>query len=133
MDLSPGAVTFADLLTPAGMALAGGAVMTTVELIKAALPTIDRRVSGATLSFVLAAILYLLVGASIAPPTLDGYLPVFFAFLTVASAAIGVKAGIAHGRAVSGGYAGIGTVVQPVSHTDAEAGVLPAEEDLPPL
>lgn len=89
-------ITFASLLTPEGIVIAGGLVTSLVELIKRVLPTIDEKVSGALLAFVLSAVLYILAAVATSVGDLDAGLVVFTAWLACALAAVGVNATVTH-------------------------------------
>jgi hypothetical protein len=82
-------VTFASFLTPAGVVIAAGIVTTFIELGKKVFPAIYDRVNGLQQSFILTAGLYVLVGLSIAPDSLDDLLGVFLAWLSCATSAVG--------------------------------------------
>lgn len=84
-------VTFADLLTAAGAGIAAVVVTTTVSVVKTALEhTPVGTWDGVAMAFVLSALLYLLAGIATSVRTLDAGLTVFLAWLTCASAAVGV-------------------------------------------
>ena len=88
-------ITFASLLTAAGAGIAAGLITTLVELAKRI--TVDSLpVSGAALAFGLSAILYVLVGIATGVSTLDAGLVVFVAWLTCATAAVGVHSTLRH-------------------------------------
>lgn len=95
-------ITFAGLLTPEG-AVAGALVITLlIQLLKAALPTLDARVSGALMAFILSAILYVFAGLSTGVPTLDAGLAVFIAWLSCATSSVGIKSASDHVNTVAG-------------------------------
>jgi hypothetical protein len=84
-------VTVADLFTAAGAGAAALVVRQIVELLKAALPPLDAAVSGALQAFVLTAAVY--VVAVLGTPvqqTPDGILAAIVAWVTCATAAIGI-------------------------------------------
>lgn len=89
-------ITFASLLTPEGIVIAGGIITTLVELIKRVFPAIDEKVSGALLAFVLSAILYVLAAVATSVTDLDAGLVVFMAWLATATAAIGINSTVTH-------------------------------------
>lgn len=89
-------ITFASLLTPEGLVIAGAIITSLVELIKRVMPAIDERVSGALMAFVLSAILYVLAGIATGVGTLDAGLTVFMAWLACATAAVGINSTISH-------------------------------------
>jgi hypothetical protein len=94
-------ITFEDLLNAAGAVVAAGIVTTLVQLIKAVLPTLDARVSGALMAFVLSGILYVLAAVQVGVADLNGGLNVFLAWLACATAAVGIKSTVDHVRTVS--------------------------------
>jgi predicted membrane protein len=84
-------VTFADLLTAAGAGIAATIVTLAVDVIKAGLAkTPIGSWDGVMMAFVLSAVLYVLAGIATSVSTLDAGLAVFIAWLTCASAAVGV-------------------------------------------
>lgn len=123
MDPTPGVITFADLLTPQGVLIAAAFVLSLVEIVKAGIPAIDSRVSGATMAFVLSGLLYAMTAVAIQQTTLDGYLVVAFAWVACATSAMGLRAGAAHVGEVRNGTAGIRAETKEViveDHTDAD-------------
>jgi uncharacterized protein with PQ loop repeat len=102
IDATPDSITFAVLLTAAGTGIAAGIITTLVQLLKSVSTTIDAKVSGALLAFVLSAVLYLLAGIAVGVDSLDEGLVVFISWLTCATAAVGVYATVQHYRATSG-------------------------------
>lgn len=85
-------ITFASLLTAAGAGIAAGFVTGTVSVIKTALAdtAIGPRLDGMLMAFGLSAVLYILAGIATSVSTLDAGLAVFLAWLTCATAAVGV-------------------------------------------
>lgn len=83
-------VTFASFLTPPGMLVAAGLITTLVALLKTSIPPAADW-NGATMAFVLSALLYGATAVALAPATPDGYLLVFTAWLTTAAGAVGIK------------------------------------------
>lgn len=81
-------ITFASLLTAAGAGIAAGIVTSIVELLKRSLPPLAEA-NGATMAFLLAAVLYVLAGVATGVSSLDSGLGVFVAWLTCATAAVG--------------------------------------------
>ena len=96
-------ITFASLLTPEGIVIAGGLITSLVELIKRVLPTIDARVSGALQAFILSAVLYVLAGIATSVGSLDAGLTVFMAWLACATAAVGINSTVTHVAGTTGG------------------------------
>ena len=88
--------TFESFLTPAGLIVAAALVTGTIEVLKTAFPLLDARVSGAAQAFVLTAILYIIAGLSTGATTADAWLAVFAAWLSCATAAIGIKSTYVH-------------------------------------
>lgn len=82
-------ITFAALLTAAGAGIAAGIVTGTVSLAKTAIPAIAEW-NGAGLSFIGSGVLYVLAGVATGVATLDAGLGVFLAWLTCATAAVGI-------------------------------------------
>ena len=84
-------VTFAALLTAAGAGIAAGIVTGTVSLVKTALAnTVVGTWDGAIMAFALSAVLYVLAAVATGVNTLDAGLGVFLAWLTCATAAVGL-------------------------------------------
>lgn len=98
--------TFASFLTPGGAIVAAGLVTALIEVIKAAIPSLDARVSGALLAFALTALLYVFTGLAVGTPNPDAVLNVFLSWLTCATSAIGIKSAGTHIAAVKAGVAG---------------------------
>lgn len=91
--LIPDAITFSALLTAVGAGI-GAALVTSVVAVLRAIPPLAPwidRVTGALVAFVLSAILYVLAGISVGVDSLDEGLAVFVAWLTCATAAVGVN------------------------------------------
>ena len=96
-------MTFASLLTPEGIVGAAALIVTFVQILKAALPVIDARVSGALLAFMATGALYAVAAWVLPHTTPDALLQVFAAWVAVAGLAMGIKAGSDHVQAVRGG------------------------------
>lgn len=77
-------ITFANLLTPEGLVIAGALISALVQITKRYLANID----GATQALIASAILYILAGIAVGVNSLDTGLTVFMAWLACASAAI---------------------------------------------
>ena len=90
IDPIPTSITFAVLLTAAGTGIAAGIITGFVALIARVLPTLYAKISGALLAFIVSAILYVLAAVAVGVDNLDQVLVVFIAWLTCATAAIGV-------------------------------------------
>lgn len=90
VDVIPDSITFAVLLTAAGTGIAAGIITALVALVERVFPNLVARLTGATVAFVLSAILYVLAGIAVGVSTLDAGLVVFVAWLTCATAAVGV-------------------------------------------
>jgi hypothetical protein len=82
-------VTFAALLTAAGAGIAAGIVTGFVSLIRTALPIVAQW-NGAAQAFVVSAVLYIIAGIATNVGTFDAGLNVFLAWLTCATAAVGI-------------------------------------------
>lgn len=89
-------ITFAVLLTAAGAGVAAAIITTLVELLKAVFPVLAARMSGAALAFFLSFILFFLASIATDVRTLDQGLVVFLAWLTCATAAVGVHSTLRH-------------------------------------
>lgn len=84
-------ITFASLLTAAGAGIAAGLVTGLVSLVKTALAnTPIGKWDGMVMAFILSAALYVLAGIATGVSSLDAGLAVFLAWLTCATAAVGV-------------------------------------------
>jgi hypothetical protein len=98
-------ITFAQLVTPAGTVIAAGIITALVQLLKGTVPILDARVSGASMAFLISALLYiattaaLLSEGALTPP--DGFLGVFLAWLSAATSAVGIKAAYDHASIAS--------------------------------
>lgn len=94
------ATTFADLITPAGIAVAAALIVSLVQLLKTVFTKLDQAVSGATLAFVLSAVLYVLTAIALRGEGqisgADGYLGIFLAWVSVAIGAVGIKSTFDH-------------------------------------
>jgi mevalonate kinase len=88
-------ITFAALLTAAGAGIAAAITTSVVELLKR---VFDPPVSGALLAFAASAALYVLAGIATGADTLDEALVVFLAWLTCATAAVGIHSTIRTAR-----------------------------------
>ena len=101
----PESITFESLITPAGALVAAAAIKLLVDLLKAVIPGVDARISGALLAFILSAVLY--ATAALALPSLgnalnaNGYLGIVLSWLGCATGAIGMTSAIRHATAVS--------------------------------
>lgn len=93
-------MTFAQLLEPEGIAAFAALVTGFVALLKYVFPPLDAKVSGALMAFVLTAIGYILCGASVGVATLDAGLLVFVAWVTCATASVGINSTVSHVQAV---------------------------------
>ena len=111
--MDPTSITFADLLTQAGVVTAALIVTTLVQLIKGVFPLLDARVSGALMAFILSAVLYVFVGLATGVTSLDLGLTVFLAWLSCATSAVGIKAGIDHATTQSAKADTITDIVDP--------------------
>jgi hypothetical protein len=112
-------ITFASLLTAAGAGIAAGIITSTVELLKRSIPPLAEA-NGATMAFVLSAVLYALAAIATAVGTLDAALVVFVAWLTCGTAAVGAHR----------------LVVRPLQaqiegRREPDAGLPDSEEDVP--
>jgi hypothetical protein len=82
-------ITFASLLDAAGAGVAAGIITALISVIKTSIPA-TANWHGATLAFILSAVLYVFVGLSVGVSTLDAGLGVFIAWLTCAASAVGL-------------------------------------------
>lgn len=94
-------ITWSQLITPAGVAIAAPLITGLVQLLKSQ-PAIDRRFSGATLAFLASAVLYLLAAVALQPLTSDGYLNLFATWIGCGLAAVGVYSTAQHLADVTG-------------------------------
>jgi hypothetical protein len=87
----PEDISFAALLTAAGAGIAGAIVTTATELLKS---VVGEPLSGRAhqVAFLLSGVLYAIAGVAVGVDTLDEALVVFLAWLTCATAAVGVYA-----------------------------------------
>lgn len=89
-------LTFASFLTPAGVVAAAAVITTLIQLIKGVMPAIDAKVSGALMAFVLSALLYIATAAATGIADPNAGLAVFLAWLSCATAAVGIKSTADH-------------------------------------
>ena len=88
----PDGLTFAALLTAAGAGIAGGIITALTELLKSVFASLGGRAH--QVAFVLSGVLYLIAGIATGVATFDAGLNVFLAWLTCATASVGVYATI---------------------------------------
>ena len=100
MDPTPTAVTFADLLTPPGVVIAGAAVTALTELLKRVFPALDGRVSGMQIAFGLSLALYVAAFFAARGETPDPNLPLvaLFAWISCATSAVGIHQTVERAR-----------------------------------
>ena len=91
-------ITFAALVTPAGVVIAAGLVTGFVGLVKRSFAVLDARFSGATMAFAVSAGLYVATALALAPVNADGYLGVAAAWLACATSAVGIRETVVHAR-----------------------------------
>lgn len=108
-DTLPGTnpITWAQLVTPGGAVIAAGLITSTVQLLKVN-TAIDGKISGATLAFILSAVLYLIAAVALQPLNADGYLGLFATWVACGLIAVGIKSTTAHIQAVQQGTARTG-------------------------
>lgn len=127
--MDPTTLTFAALVTPAGIITAGGFVTVLVQIVKGIFPTLDAKVSGALQAVFFTSILYLLTGITLASSgqivNPDGALTVFAAWLTCSASAIGIKAGFTHAALAATGAKGesLTDSIDESDLTDADLGL----------
>jgi hypothetical protein len=92
------AITVAALFTVAGAAAAALIIRQLVELLKAVIPALDAKVSGALQAFVLSAALYLFAAIALPVQGADGVLLAIVSWLGCATAAVGIDASWTHFR-----------------------------------
>lgn len=91
-------ITIDGLFTAAGAGAAALVIRQVIEVVKAALPVIDAKVSGATQAFVLSAALYVLAAFALPVADVNGILLAGVSWLTCATAAVGINAAWDHAR-----------------------------------
>ena len=89
-------LTLASLLEVAGIAAAAALTTGIVALLKSVFPPLNAKVSGALMAFVITLVLYLLAGFSTGAGSLEAWFAVFVAWLTCATAAVGVYSTVNH-------------------------------------
>jgi hypothetical protein len=89
-------LTFARLLTPEGIIAAATLTTSLVALLKWLFPVLDAQVSGARMAFFFTAALYAIAGIAIPLGTPDAALALFIAWLSCATAAVGIHATAKH-------------------------------------
>ena len=89
-------LTLASLLEVAGIAAAAALTTGIVALLKSVFPPLDAKVSGALMAFVITLVLYILAGLSTGAGDLEAWFAVFVAWLTCATAAVGVYSTVNH-------------------------------------
>lgn len=97
--------TFENLITPEGVVIAAGLITGLVQLLKTSFPIIDARISGASMAFVLSAVLYVVAAWALTSNGVisgaDGFLAVFMAWLAAATSAVGIKSSFDHATGTS--------------------------------
>lgn len=86
--------TWADLLLATGAAGVATVSVILVQVLKAGIPVLFDKVTGATIAFVVTAVFYI-VGAFVLKPDSNGALGLFLSWITAAVAALGLH-GIAN-------------------------------------
>lgn len=97
VDPQPSDITFAFLLTAAGAGIAAGIITALTELVKAVVPPIAEKLTGATMAFIFSLILFVLAGIAVQVESLDEGLVVFLAWLTCATSSVGIYAAVRGG------------------------------------
>lgn len=97
--------TFDALTTAAGAAAAATLAMILTQVLKAGLPAIFDRITGATMSFLILAVIYVIGAIVLSPLDANGYLALLIAWVTSAMAALGIHSVANNGAAtfVQGG------------------------------
>lgn len=85
------AVTFALLVTPAGVIIAAAIITSLVQLVKNSF-----NISGAYIAFGFSLALYIAAAVALLPLNADGFLGVFLAWLSCATSAVGIHSTIGH-------------------------------------
>lgn len=86
----PDGLAFASFLTTVGIPIAAALITAVVALLKAVVPTVIERLTGAAVAFILSIVLYVLTGIAVGVDSLDDFLVVFAAWITCATAAVGI-------------------------------------------
>lgn len=89
-------LTLTALFTAAGAVAAAAVVRQLVELLKAVLPTLDAKVSGAAQAFLASAVLYVLAYVAVGERSADGLFLAFLSWLGCAVGAVGINATLDH-------------------------------------
>lgn len=89
-------LTFAALLTPEGVIAAAALTTSVVALLRNVSPALDARVSGASLAFLLTAMLYGLGAIAVGVDGLDAALGLFVAWVACATSAVGIHSTVKH-------------------------------------
>lgn len=84
-------LTLAVVLTASGAVAAAAIVRQLVEVLKHAFPLIDSRISGASLSFILTAVLYVVAFLAAGNRDAESAFTAFLAWLACATSAIGIN------------------------------------------
>jgi len=97
IDVTPENITFAVMLTAAGTGIAAAIITGLVTLIGRVFPILLERITGAVLAFALSLALYIVTGIAVGVDSLDEGLVIFVAWLSCASASVGVHQIVAKG------------------------------------
>lgn len=89
-------LTFAHALTPAGIVAVAALITGFIALLKQAIPKLDAAVSGALMAFVLTLFFYAGAAVFTGASTPDALLAVFVAWMTCATAAVGIHSVASH-------------------------------------
>jgi hypothetical protein len=89
-------LTLDALFTAAGAVAAAAVVRQLIELLKAAVPALGAKVSGAAQAFAFSAVLYVLAFLAVGPFTPDGIFMAILAWIGCATAAIGINSSLGH-------------------------------------
>jgi hypothetical protein len=89
-------MNWADLNTATGAISLAASIILLVQVLKAALPSLFTKVTGATAALVLSLVLYVM-GAAISAAPADGWLGWGLAWLSCAAASIGIHSAVSQG------------------------------------
>lgn len=83
--------TFEDLTTAAGAASVAALAFIVVELLKAVIPNLFNRVTGALIAFSFTGVIYAIGAMVLSPLDANGYLALFISWIFCAAGAVGIK------------------------------------------
>jgi hypothetical protein len=91
-----GGLTLATLLLGAGAFPAAAVIRQLIEVLKVAIPEIDRNISGARQAFLLSLVLYVVAWVAVGDKSAEGAFAAVLVWLACATSAIGINSALDH-------------------------------------